>query len=173
MMFRITAATTFLVLAVVSTSSIVEANDDRSITCYDYSDVFNNLNLGPDECNERRLIIRVRDHFRFQHDNPETQVKCRGGLGRELMALTNTTGLDFDAAKRQLQYLCDDALLDASESAILKKNTWESLESEPHSIGTYCISTRVHSRLIFYQIDCHLIYDFSFAFAFLFFFSQI
>ena len=149
MMFRIADVTTFFVLAVVSTSSIVEANDNRSITCYDYSDVFNNLNLGPDECNERRLLIRVRDHFRLQHDNPETKVKCRGGFGRELMALTKTTGLDIDAAKRQLQYLCDDALLDASESAISKKSTWESLKSEPHSIGTNCKSTRVHSRFIF------------------------
>ena len=137
-MFRIAAVVTFLVLAVVSTSSIVEAKDDRSITCYDYSDVFNNLDIKGIECNGRKLLIRIRNHFRLQHGNTETKVKCRGGFGRELMALTNTTGLKSDDAKRQLQFLCDDALLDASvEAAMSPKSTWGSLESQPHSISTY------------------------------------
>ena len=146
-MFRIAAVTTFLVLAVVSTSSIVEAKVDRSTTCYDYSDVFNNLNLKALDCNGRKLLIRIRNHFRLQNSNPDTKVKCRGGLGRELMALTNTTGQKNSDAKRQLQFLCDDALLDASiEAAMISpKSTWESLKSEPHEISTYCIiSTRVH-----------------------------
>ena len=147
-MFRIAAVTTFLVLAVVFTSSIVvEAKVDRSTTCYDYLDVFNNLNLKALDCNGRKLLIRIRNHFFLQKNNPDTKVKCRGGLGRELMALTNTTGQNSDAAKRQLQFLCDDALLDASVEAamISPKSTWGSLTSEPHSISTYCIiSTRVH-----------------------------
>ena len=148
MMFRIAAVTTFLVLAVVFTSSIVEAKVDRSITCYDYSDVFNNFNLKGIECTGRKLLFRIKNHFRLQNSNPDTKVKCRGGLGRELMALTNTTGQNSDAAKRQLQFLCDDALLDASiEAAMISpKSTWGSLKSEPHSISTYCIiSTRVES----------------------------
>ena len=146
-MFRIAAVTTFLVLAVVFTSSIVEAKVDRSITCYDYSDVFNNFNLKGIECTGRKLLFRIKNHFRLQNSNPDTKVKCRGGLGRELMALTNTTGQNSDAAKRQLQFLCDDALLDASvEAAIKEKSTWESLKSQPHEISTYCIiSTRVES----------------------------
>ena len=145
-MFRVAAVTTFLVLAVVSTSSIVEAKVDRSITCYDYSDVFNNFNLKGIECTGRKLLFRIKNHFHLQNSNPDTKVKCRGGLGRELMALTNTTGQNSDAAKRQLQFLCDDALLDASiEAAIKEKSTWGSLKSEPHEISTYCIiSTRVH-----------------------------
>lgn len=140
-MFRITAVTTFLVLAVVASTSfnIVEAakkKDDRSKTCYDYSDVFNNKILSSNECTDRKLLIKIRDQFRLLHGNPETKVKCRGGFNRELQALTSTFS-SSNAAKRKLQILCDDALQDASEQAVSMKGTWESLENEPHSIGMY------------------------------------
>jgi len=137
MIFHINAVSTFLVLAVASTTTFsVEAkldnptNRDLSIPCYDYSNTFGAL--GADECTERKLFTIVRDTFREQNMGP-TKKQCKGGLNRDLMALTSSSTIE--AARQVLTDMCEDALADATEAAALStKDTWEYLELEPYPI---------------------------------------
>jgi len=133
MIFRINAIVTFLVLAVTSTTQFsVDAKEDvdKSVPCYDYSKIFGDLAY--DECKETTLFKRIKEAFNEQNDVSDT--KCKGGLSRDLNAITNTVGQGTDAGKQALQDMCDDALADATEAAMSKKDSWEFLESPPHTI---------------------------------------
>ena len=135
MIFHINTVSLFLVLAVASTTSSVNArlnnptNNDLSIPCYDYSVTFGAL--AADECTERKLSNIIRDTFRAQNVAP-TKKQCRGGMNRDIMALTSASTID--AAKIALTDMCNDALADATEAAVSTKDTWAFLEDEPHAI---------------------------------------
>jgi len=129
MIFGTTTVTTFL--AVAFASSTVDAatiKGDMTQPCYDYSETFGDM--GPDECNSRKLFLRIRDTH--QEQKKLTGNKCKGGINRDLMALTKSDSVD--AAHAYLQDLCDDALEDAIDAANAKKHTWENLQDAPASI---------------------------------------
>jgi len=135
MIFHINAITNFFLLAVASTTQYaVDAkkdDDDRSVPCYDYSEIFGDLAY--DECKETKLFKRIKNAFHNQDKISDT--KCKGGLSRDLNAITNTVNQGTDAGKQALQDMCDDALADAIEASMSKKNSWEFLESSPHAIN--------------------------------------
>jgi len=136
MIFQINTISTFLVLAAVLTTSSVNAkalnnptNKDLSIPCYDYSETFGAL--GAEECTERKLSNIIGNTFRAQNVAP-TKKKCKGGLNRDIMALTSTSTIA--AAKQALTDMCSDSLADAIDVAVETKDTWAFLEDEPHAI---------------------------------------
>lgn len=131
MIFRFSAITTFLVLAsVVSTNAKKPKNTDVENPCYDYSGVLGDV--GYDECTGRKLYQRMKVAFKEQ--NAGTNVKCVGGFNRDMNAITNTVGQGQEVAEQTLQEMCDDALADSSDAMMSRKESFDFLESEPHSI---------------------------------------
>jgi len=131
MIFRFTAVATLALTSSITTSEAKrQKNKDVEKPCYDYSNVFGEL--GYDECSERHLSKMVKDAFHEQ--NKVSDITCVGGFKRDLQAITNTVGQGIEAAHQALKDLCQDALVDASDVAITKKETFEYLESEPHAI---------------------------------------
>jgi len=90
--------------------------------CYDYTDV---LNLGPKACTDTSLYRKIKKMYNEQAKKPGA-TDCKGGVQRELMALTRTTSIA--AAHRASQDLCDNALEEAGTEA--GNNGWEVLEEE-------------------------------------------
>jgi len=127
-MFQTSAIATFLA---ISMSAVTVVKSECTL-CYDYSDF--SLDLGPKECTERALFLKIRDHHKAKRE--ETGEKCKkqkqncgvGGLNRELIALTKTSTVDD--ARVALQTLCDDALADATSIAVSSSGDWEKLEGE-------------------------------------------
>lgn len=99
----------------------VRANE----TCFDYSQV---LNLELSTCTAKTLSRQIRDAFNAVRNGQ----KCKGGLKREIRALTRAS---TDAAAQQtLQDLCDSALADATDEAKSKTKDWQFLKTSPSNI---------------------------------------
>ena len=77
MIFHIHTVTAVRVLAATTAFFVADANNDLSIPCYDYSNVFGNL--GPTEYSEQKLLDRIKDAYDKQHDDRKTKKKMQGG----------------------------------------------------------------------------------------------
>jgi len=135
MIFRISAVTTFLVLASVASTTDAKKQKNSNVEkpCYDYSGVLGDLAY--DECSGRKLLKLMKVAFKEQ--NAQTNIRCVGGFDRDMNAITNTVGKGEEVALQVLQDLCDDALADSSDAMVAesKKESFQFLESEPHSIN--------------------------------------
>jgi hypothetical protein len=96
-------------------------------TCFDYTSA---LDLGPTECTQHSLFVKIRDVYDLQRQ-VEGAEQCPGGVHKEVMTLTGTT--DWSSSVSALQALCDKAHKAATEE--IPDNSWGFLENEPHAIN--------------------------------------
>lgn len=112
MQIRTTALTIFLV-ATTTNTVFSEGTEDAEIPtlCYDYSDL--RFDLEPNACKSSFIIRKFREVFTAKAANGE---RCRGGMKRDLMALTGTT--TFEGAVLTLHDMCTDALATAANDLV-------------------------------------------------------
>jgi len=78
--------------------------DDPTKPCYDYSDI---VPIAPDKvCTGHSLFLEIRARYLETRDLPGSE-KCKGGLAREIMAITGTT--DTKAAHEMFRTWCESA----------------------------------------------------------------
>jgi len=92
--------------------------------CYDYSSALT-MDISVKECTTSKMYNKIKDVYNTQREASDDK-NCKGGLNRELMALTRTTS--YDDAYAALSNMCEEALQQASESA--ESIGWEMLEKE-------------------------------------------